>query len=114
MLLDNVPVVFWEVWVQELDVEKELTSLIAKVQKGHLIELQEICGDWGPLGRNGVTAYDSSWVEKQQTCKKSPSGPMASPHEGPVWCFWNFQLNPNLKTLVFSYHTTADAWSLSH
>lgn len=52
--IDNIPVFGMEVSLhafkaQELDVEKELTSLIAKVQKGHLIELQEICGDWGPL-----------------------------------------------------------------
>ena len=62
---------------QELDVEKELTSLIAKVQKGHLIELQEICGDWGPLDRSmaltGTTAV--GWKNNQVgvgTCKKSP------------------------------------------
>ena len=33
--------------------ENELTSLIAKVPKGHLIELQETCGDWGPLAAVG-------------------------------------------------------------
>jgi len=76
----------WEVSLhakpaQELtDVEKELTSLIAKVQKGHLIELQEICGDWGPFGTAGPRYFNDRVVgfEKQPggvgpgTCKKSP------------------------------------------
>ena len=48
--------------------ENELTSLIAKVPKGHLIELQETCGDWGPLAAVG----GSSWGFRniQGTCKK--------------------------------------------
>eukprot|EP00434_Breviolum_minutum_P014857 symbB.v1.2.013097.t1/scaffold919.1/size152209/9 len=63
--------------LQELDVEKELTSLIAKVQKGHLIELQEICGDWGygvplvygngklpmPGSRGNPGAFRLDWVK---------------------------------------------------
>lgn len=82
---------------QELDVEKELTGLIAKVQKGHLIELQEICGDWGPLD------WSNGWGG---TCKKSPSDPMASLRR------WNFQVNP---TGFNSYHTTIGCIeSLSH
>lgn len=57
---------------QELDVEKELTSLIAKVQKGHLIELQEICGDWGPLDRkDGVTGTTAVG------CLKTTVGPVS-------------------------------------
>lgn len=55
---------------QELDVEKELTTLIAKVQKGHLIELQEICGDWGPLDRNDVK-------QRQQLGGKTAVGPVS-------------------------------------
>lgn len=41
---------------------------------------------------NGEKNNDSSWVWKTTdlggTCKKSPTNPMASPQEGPVWCFF--------------------------